>query len=431
MGVVTVRTANQIFPSFDERRTHELRRRLEGGTDSWNRWRQENPHEVIDLRGVSLFNSGVSLRGVNLSGANLEDAGFGKVALDGSDLSASYALRTDFRGARMDRANLQGAYLVDTDFTLAHLARADLRVADLSGANLMMVDATGANFRRANLSHASIVGGSFTDAILAQVDLSDGNLRESNLTNVDLRNTNLNGACLVETNLQDAKLDGCRVFGTSVWKSNLEGTTQANLIITPAGETEITVDNLKIAQFLYLILNNREVRDVIDTITSKVVLILGRFTSDRKPALDAIRDALRALNYTPILFDFTRPASRNYIETVSTLAGMARFVIADVTDAKVVLQEIHVILREYPSVPVQPLLLRDNEPTTVLLDFMDFASFLPIHQYADVRSLTDELVDKVIAPAEAKAAEIVQRRNAAERVLAGLRSQHDAPNHRG
>jgi hypothetical protein len=36
-------------------------------------------------------------------------------------------------------------------------------------------------------------------------------------------------------------------------------------------------------------LHNQKVRDVIDTITSKAVLILGRFTDERKAVLDAPR----------------------------------------------------------------------------------------------------------------------------------------------
>jgi len=64
------------------------------------------------------------------------------------------------------------------------------------------------------------------------------------------------------------------------------------------------------------------------------VLILGRFAPERKAILDAIRDALRTRDYLPVLFDFEKPSSRDITETVSTLAHMARFVIADITDAK-------------------------------------------------------------------------------------------------
>jgi hypothetical protein len=88
----------------------------------------------------------------------------------------------------------------------------------------------------------------------------------------------------------------------------LEGTKQQNLIITRENEPAVTVDN--IAQFMYLLLHNEDVRDVIDTVNSKAVLILGRFTDERKTVLDALREELRKRNYLPILFDFDVPATR-------------------------------------------------------------------------------------------------------------------------
>jgi hypothetical protein len=60
-----------------------------------------------------------------------------------------------------------------------------------------------------------------------------------------------------------------------------------------------------------LLLNNKEVRDVIDTIAKKAVLILGRFTPERKAVLDALRETLRIDGYLPILFDLDKPASRD------------------------------------------------------------------------------------------------------------------------
>jgi hypothetical protein len=128
-------------------------------------------------------------------------------------------------------------------------------------------------------------------------------------------------------------------------------------VITPPDEPTITVDNLDVGQFVYLMLRNERVRDIIDTITSKVVLILGRFTPERKPLLDSIRDELRKLDYIPILFDFDKPASRDTTETISTLAHLTRFVIADITDAKSIPQELERIVPALPSVPIKPLLL--------------------------------------------------------------------------
>jgi hypothetical protein len=54
------------------------------------------------------------------------------------------------------------------------------------------------------------------------------------------------------------------------WGVKLEGARQQNLIITPAIEPEIAVDNIEVGQFIYLLLHNEKIRDVIDTITSKV-----------------------------------------------------------------------------------------------------------------------------------------------------------------
>ena len=95
------------------------------------------------------------------------------------------------------------------------------------------------------------------------------------------------------------------------------------------GESPITVDDLRVAQFLYLMLSNDKLRATIDAVSRKIVLILGRFLPARKIVLNAIREALRTKGYIPILFDFSKPAGKTFIETVSIFAHLSRFVIAD------------------------------------------------------------------------------------------------------
>ena len=73
-------------------------------------------------------------------------------------------------------------------------------------------------------------------------------------------------------------------------------------------------------------LNNEKIRDVINTIGEKGVLILGRFIEDRKAVLDAIRDKLRELGFVPMMFDFEKPSQRDFTETIKTLAGLSRFI---------------------------------------------------------------------------------------------------------
>jgi hypothetical protein len=44
-------------------------------------------------------------------------------------------------------------------------------------------------------------------------------------------------------------------------------------VITPRDESVIQLDNLEVAQFIYLLLNNEKIRDMIDTLGKKAVLI--------------------------------------------------------------------------------------------------------------------------------------------------------------
>ena len=184
-----------------------------------------------------------------------------------------------------------------------------------------------------------------------------------------------------------------------------EGTKQQDLIITPDGEPEVTVDDLEVAQFVYLLLHNEKVRSVIDTITSKVVLILGRFSiPERKTVLDALRDELRKRNYAPVVFDFEKPTSRTTDETITLLARMARFVIADISDAKSVLQELRAIVPDNPSVPVQSIIDAAQDEPGMFDFFKEFRSFLKVYRYRNPAQLLADLDKRVIAPPEAKAA---------------------------
>jgi hypothetical protein len=185
-----------------------------------------------------------------------------------------------------------------------------------------------------------------------------------------------------------------------VWRSKLEGAKQQNLVITRIDEPQITVDHIEVAQFIYVMLNNQKIRDVIDTITSKVVLILGRFTDERKAVLNALREELRKRNYLPVLFDFSVPATRDITETVSLLARMARFVVADITDAKSIPQELAVIVPDLPSVPVQPLLLEGSAEYGMFEHFKRYPWVLETYRYASSERLIAGLAEHVIDPAE-------------------------------
>src|SRR5205823_2521468 len=84
-------------------------------------------------------------------------------------------------------------------------------------------------------------------------------LSKADLNYADLSDANLSRADLVETNLSKANMTNCSIYGISAWDVQLEGAKQGSLVITQKNEPIITVDNLKIAQFIYLLLNNEEI----------------------------------------------------------------------------------------------------------------------------------------------------------------------------
>jgi hypothetical protein len=127
------------------------------------------------------------------------------------------------------------------------------------------------------------------------------------------------------------------------------------LVITRNDEPEITVDNIEIAQFVYLLLHNEKIRDVIDTVGKKGVLLLGRFTEGRLAVLERLRDELRKRGYLPIVFNFDKPETKTFTETIRVLAGLSRFVIADVTDPHSVPAELQAVVPTV-MVPFLPII---------------------------------------------------------------------------
>ena len=377
------------------------------GVEAWNRWREENPDIEPDLHKADL--RGAALRKANLSGADLRKANLRKANLSGADLTMANSSEVDLKGA-----DLNGASLIMADLNGANLSEADLTGADLSGVNLSeaslwRADLTGADLRGAALRKADLSGAALRKANLSGADLRKANLSGTDLNRANLSEADLTRSQLVWTNFEEANLTSCSVFGISAWELELSGAIQSDLIITPPDEPTITVDNLEVAQFIYLLLNNERIRDVIDTITSKVVLILGRFTPERKAVLDAIRNELRKRDYLPVLFDFDKPASRDLTETVRTLAHLARFIIADLTEPRSIPQELQAIVPGL-AVPVQPLLLEGSTGEYGMFqDLRKYDWVLEVHRYDSLEGLLASLGDRVIAPAEAKAKELEKR----------------------
>jgi uncharacterized protein YjbI with pentapeptide repeats len=322
---------------------------LKKGVDVWNKWRREKPDELPDLIRADLT-------GVNLTGANLERA-------------------------RLVEANLIGANLIG-----ANLHKADMFSAKLSKAKLQ-----GANLRGAYLRKAELVG-------------------------ANLNNANLIWANFVKANIKGAILTNCEVYGVSAWGLELDkATTQENLILADTeegeGDTGIRIDNIEVAQFVYLLLNNKKIGAAIDTIGEKGVLLLGRFTEDRIAVLERLRGELRKRNFLPMVFDFDNPKTKDFTDTVRLLAGMSQFVIADITKPRSTPLELEATVPQC-MIPFATIIEEGEKPFEMFkvlwIKYKKWV-FPPIAYYS-VEELVRGLDKGIIDPAQERFKELVIER---------------------
>ena len=245
--------------------------KLSSDAKVWNEWRNANPFIRPDLSDLDL--NSIRTGPVNLVfGSALDHRfdgyDFSAAILDGINFARHNVARLRVRGASMKRCALTGHHLTDFDLT-----NCDLTDADLSGCQLEGTRLAGAKLIRTDFAFS----------------------------------------VFVRTQLQGADLTGAEVYGTAVWDVYLDGAQQTDLRVTAPDGSVFTVDNLKLAQFIYLLIANRDIREVIDSMTSRTVLILGRFSKEREAFLGYTRNAVRKRGLLPLVFDSPPPTSRNLV----------------------------------------------------------------------------------------------------------------------
>lgn len=296
---------------------------LSQGNTAWNAWRVANPSirpDLSDLKFSNFFRGEDFYDMANFVGFN-------------------------FQGSNLDRIEAGNCYFKECNFS-----NSEINFSYLCFSIFDNCDFSSLSMRVTKIGSASFISCNFIDS-----DLSYCSAEETSFSGSKIISSNLSHVSMVKTDLSNVKISSVRVYGASVWDINLDNCHQEEILIEESGNS-ISIPNIKLAQFISLLLNNEEIRDAIDAITSKSVLILGRFTPERKAVLDQIKSTLKTKGYIPILFDFDGPTSRDVTETVITLASLSRFVIADITSPKSIPQELTSIIPNFPSIPIQPIL---------------------------------------------------------------------------
>ena len=300
------------------------------------------------------------------------------------------------------------------------LKNIDLHGKNLRGANLSEVNLSGSylyqcDLRDTNLSHAIL-----KNANLSESNLSGANLRETDIQNAELRKVDVRGATLIGTIVQGATISGSLVHGTNIWDLQGEFEKEDELVVTPLHVPSITVNNIYLAQLIYLLMNHVTMGDIINTLTSKSVLLLGDWRNQERTVISVVlRNKLLEYGLLPIVSDFDPPLDRNFIETtrlLRLLVGMSYFVIADVSDGTDTQSQLLGLASQF-SVPIVPIIEAGKKPEVLLYlekyllgSHRDRGILLDLIEYESPETLLTDLKSRIVDPAIAKQNELRLKR---------------------
>ena len=212
--------------------------------------------------------------------------------------------------------------------------------------------------------------------------------------------------------------------------------------IKAANPTEVRINSLRLAW--------RKIESTINTLLSWAGPPGRTFHSDRQPAyrkayrqlllpevpgalplvtiLERLRNELRKRGFLPIVFNFDKPETKDFTETIRLLAGLSHFVIAEITNPRSAPLELQATVPEI-MIPFVPIIEEGEKPFAMLKDLWlkhrDWM-FEPIY-YSSLDRLVDALDTEIIKPAEVRFAELLARKAEEPReTLDGTHTQRKA-----
>jgi hypothetical protein len=248
--------------------------------------------------------------------------------------------------------------------------------ADLTGANFFLANLMGSSFKgsiinNVNFMSALILKSNFRNSIIENSEFNGADLWNSNFSASNIKNSNFRGSNLTKIDISSAKIMDCKIYGISCWdiKRN-DYTITKNLIISDpySDDPIITIDDIELAQFIYLILNNKKISNLITTMRTKSVLLLSSFDNKSKLVLDKIKELLLKYDFIPIVFDFMPSNKQDLMETIRTLALLSRFVIVDLSIQSGQLHELASLVKE-TYIPFVTIASEGSKQTRMLNEF--------------------------------------------------------------
>lgn len=321
------------------------------GPEAWAKWRERNP-------GSASFNrprwydcpgpGGVQLKGTN------------RVDFSGMDLSGIEVYSAFAEGLQARNAVIDGAHFEEGDFSRA--------------------DFSGSTFRNTKFNKTILTGANFEGASFI--------------------NCNLNRVNLVGANFRVEEIRETVVYGIAAWDLQTSDTSrQSRLVIEKSyelysdlierGVVPMMVDDIELAQFIYYLSNHRKIRDTLNILNDRGVLLLGRFPDGGLERLYRMREWFQGQGYMAMIFDFERPTNLSLTETVITMAGLSKFVVADLSGRSVP-AELHTLFGK-----IHKPILALGDPYAMFPDLADSSRIVSIDSERVEMNLMRELEDSI------------------------------------
>ena len=264
---------------------------LRQGSAAWNAWRARNPGSVTFNRPSWYDSPGKGGNRVDFSGMNLSGIVVAGAFAEGLNLQGALIEGSTFDEGDFSWANFQGAKFRDTRFNKTILTNANFDGATFVNCNLNRVNLVGASFRVEEITETVVYG-------IAAWDL---------------------------TTSDEAKQSKLVIERTYGFYSDLIG----------AGSIPVMVDDIELAQFVHYLMNHKKLRDALNVLNDRGVLLLGRFKGGGLERLYAFREWLQRNGYMAMIFDFERPDNLSLTEAVVTMAGLSKFIVVDLSGSSV------------------------------------------------------------------------------------------------
>jgi hypothetical protein len=188
---------------------------------------------------------------------------------------------------------------------------------------------------------------------------------------------------LVGASFHVAEITETVVYGIAAWDlQTSDDVKQSKLVIERTyelysdlirqGKVPMMVDDIELAQFVYYLSNHKKMRDALNILNDRGVLLLGRFKDGGLERLYSMREWFQGQGYIPMIFDFARPDNLSFTETVVTMAGLSKFVVVDLSGSSVP-AELQAILSQ-----IKKPVLAFGDPYALFPDLADKTSVVTI-----------------------------------------------------